>query len=123
MVVRFIVVAMAVLMTAAVSAHSSEYANIQVLSQVEALFAGNRDMDTIVASDVILKHAPKSADLLVKCAEAYAGILRRDIASKYKSMDEMTPETRAYADGLYQANLAGFAAAEALGWREQDGQL
>jgi regulator of sirC expression with transglutaminase-like and TPR domain len=79
--------------------------------------------DAIVASDVILKHAPKSADVLVKRGSAYAGILRRDIISKYKSMDEMTPETKAYADELYQANLAGFAAAEALGWREQDGQL
>jgi regulator of sirC expression with transglutaminase-like and TPR domain len=79
--------------------------------------------DAIVASDVILKHAPKSADVLIKRGSSYAGILRRDIISRYKSMSEMDPETKAYADGLYQANLADFAAAEALGWREQDGQL
>lgn len=79
--------------------------------------------DAIVTADVILRHAPKSAIVLVKRGSAYAGLLRRDVVSKYKTTSEMDPDTKAYADGLYQANLADFAAAEALGWREQDGQL
>jgi hypothetical protein len=47
MLVRSIVVAMAVLMMAVLPAHSSEFSNIQLQSQIEALFAGDRDMAEI----------------------------------------------------------------------------
>jgi len=38
-------------------------------------------------------------------------------------MDAMTPEIRAYADDLYRQNIAAFADAEALGWRDPDGKF
>jgi hypothetical protein len=79
--------------------------------------------DAIVIADVILKHAPKSAYVMVKRGSAYAGLLGRDIIGKYRTKAAMSPDIRAYADHLYQSNLAAFAAAEALGWRERDGQL
>jgi len=100
-----------------------EVIGVMATELVSLFLDEGRFEDAIVASDVILKHAPKLAYVLVKRGSAYGGILRCDIVTKYKSMSEMTPETKAYADGLYQANLADFAAAEALGWREQDGQL
>lgn len=100
-----------------------ETIGVLAMELVDHFLRNGRFEDAIVASDVILKHAPKLAYVMVKRGSAYGGILRRDIVSKYKSTSEMDPETKAYADGLYQANLAGFAAAEALGWREQDGQL
>ena len=90
---------------------------------VDHFLRNGRFEDAIVTADVILRHSPKSAYVMVKRGTAYAAILRRDIVSKYKNMSEMDPETKAYADRIYQANLADFAAAEALGWREQDGQL
>lgn len=90
---------------------------------VEHFMRTGRFEDAIATSDVLLRHAPKSAYLLLKRGTAYGGLLRRDIVSKYRSMDEMPPDVKAYADRLYQANLADFAAAEALGWRERDRQL
>lgn len=89
---------------------------------VSHLMNAGRFEDAIVAANVILRHAPKSAVLRVKRGSAYAGILRRDIVGKYRRMSEMGPDIKAYADRLYQANLADFATAEALGWREEDGR-
>lgn len=89
---------------------------------VSHLLGAGRFEDAIVAANVVLKHAPKSAVALVQRGSAHTGILRRDIIGKYKRMSEMDPDTKAYADRLYQANLADFAAAEALGWREEDGR-
>jgi hypothetical protein len=86
------------------------------------LVAG-RFQHAIVTADVILKHAPRSAYVMVKRGSAFAGLLRRDIVAHYHALSEMPQEVQAYADGLYQENLAAFAKAEALGWREQDGEL
>jgi regulator of sirC expression with transglutaminase-like and TPR domain len=90
---------------------------------VQHFTRSGRFEDAIIIADVILRHAPKSAYVLVKRGTAYNGILRRDVVSKYKTISEMDRDTKAYADRIYEANLADFAAAEALGWREQDGQL
>jgi regulator of sirC expression with transglutaminase-like and TPR domain len=79
--------------------------------------------DAVAVSDRLLTHAPQSIRLKLTRASVLSLLLKRDIIGRYKSMEEMTPETRAYADDLYRQNVAAFAEAEALGWRQPDGQL
>jgi regulator of sirC expression with transglutaminase-like and TPR domain len=88
---------------------------------VEHLVHSGEFENAIVAADVLLKHYPRSANLMVWKGSAYSQILRRDIVAKYHRESDMTPEIRAYADRLYQENLSAFADAETLGWTEKDG--
>lgn len=90
---------------------------------VAHLMDAGRLEDAVAVSDRLLTHAPKSVRLKLVRASVLSLLLKRDIIGRYKSMEEMTPDVRAYADDLYQQNMAAFAEAEALGWRSPDGQL
>jgi regulator of sirC expression with transglutaminase-like and TPR domain len=94
---------------------------VMATSLVERCLRSNQPEDAITVAQVILRHHPDSALTLVKRGSAYYQILQRDIISRYSSVEEMPPEIRAYADGLYQQNQADFAQAEAMGWTERDG--
>lgn len=59
---------------------------------VEHLISIDRFEDAIAASDAILRHTPKSAYVMVKRGTAYAGLLQRDVVSKYESASDMSPE-------------------------------
>ena len=58
---------------------------------------------------------------MVQRASAFYLILKRDVLDRYKTQSQLTPDIKAYADTLSAENLAGFTAAEGLGWRESDG--
>jgi regulator of sirC expression with transglutaminase-like and TPR domain len=75
----------------------------------------------IITASALLRHSPRSVHLMLLRGSAYGKILHRDIISKYKRENEMTPEIKAYADMLYSENLSAFAEAQALGWTERDG--
>ncbi len=101
--------------------NGEESAGLTATFLIEHFLRQRRFEDAIIAADVILKHYPRSAYVMTKRGTAFAGLLRRDVLGKYTRMDQMTPETRAYADRLFSENIAAFKAAEALGWRETDG--
>ncbi|MGK6317738.1 transglutaminase family protein [Neorhizobium sp. DT-125] len=77
----------------------------------------------IAVSDVLLRHYPNFAYLLVKKGSAYNGLLRRELAGKYARMEDIPTDLKAKADQWYGQNMESFAKAEALGWRPQDGQV
>jgi len=79
--------------------------------------------DAEAVSERLLAHAPDSVLLKLMRADVLAHLLQRDIIGRYKLASEMTPEVRAYADDLYRQNMAAFAQAEALGWRDPSGKL
>jgi hypothetical protein len=72
---------------------------------------------------VLLRHYPNFAYGLVKQGSAYSGLLRRELAGKYKRMEDIPADLKAKADQWYGRNMEAFAKAEALGWRPQDGQI
>ncbi|MVA59345.1 transglutaminase family protein [Agrobacterium vitis] len=79
--------------------------------------------NALAVSDVLLRHYPNFAYVLVKQGSAYSGLLRRELAGKYTRMEEIPPDLKAKADQWYGRNMEAFAKAEALGWRPQDGQI
>jgi regulator of sirC expression with transglutaminase-like and TPR domain len=89
---------------------------------VRQLMNSNRPKEAVVVSAVMLKHFPNSAELMVFQASAYAQILRTEILPNYKSVSEMPPDVRRYAEALSERNDAVFAEAEALGWRQSQGR-
>lgn len=76
----------------------------------------------IAVSDVLLRHYPSFAYGLVKKGSAYSGLLRRELAGKYKRMEDIPADLKVKADQWYGQNRQAFATAEAMGWRPQDGQ-
>ncbi|MDO6967116.1 transglutaminase family protein [Rhizobium alvei] len=90
---------------------------------VAHLIGTGRLEDAVAVSDQLLTKAPKSIRLKLARASVLSLLLKRDITDRYKRMNEMTPDIRAYADDLYRQNMAAFAEAEALGWREPGGKF
>jgi len=72
---------------------------------------------------VLLRHYPNFAYGLVKKGSAYSGLLHRELAGKYRRIEDVPPDLKAKADQWYVRNMEVFAKAEALGWRPQDGQI
>ncbi|MCC2613780.1 transglutaminase family protein [Neorhizobium petrolearium] len=77
----------------------------------------------IAVSDVLLLHYPNFAYGLVKKGSAYNGLLRRELAGKYTRLEDIPADLKTRADQWYGRNMEAFAKAEALGWRQQDGQV
>ena len=88
---------------------------------ISHFLASNRPEDAIIAADIILKHHPRNAPTMVQRASAFYLILKRDKLDRYTYESQLTPDIKAYVVMLNAENLAGFAAAEGLGWRESDG--
>jgi regulator of sirC expression with transglutaminase-like and TPR domain len=78
--------------------------------------------NAIIVADALSKHAPLDAYILVKKGTAYSRILDRDVNIPYAHVRVLRPEIEAYAERILRENYKAFAAAEALGWRETDGQ-
>jgi regulator of sirC expression with transglutaminase-like and TPR domain len=97
----------------------SDAENVGVIAGVlvEHYLATNKPEDAIITADIILLHNPLDAHIMVKRASAFYLLLKRDVIARYPHQSDLTPEIKAYGD-----ELSGFAAAEALGWRETDGQ-
>lgn len=89
---------------------------------VEHLMAAARYEDAIVAADVILRHYPGFAYVHLKRGSAFYLLLKRDVLDHYRTEADLPAEIKAVGDALYTENLAAFAKAESLGWRETDGQ-
>jgi Transglutaminase-like superfamily len=75
-----------------------------------------------VTSTVILRHFPTLVSAMIWRGSALARILDRDILPHYQTRREMPPDVQAFADNLYTQNRLDFAAAEALGWTENEGE-
>ncbi|MBW9065400.1 hypothetical protein JNB71_19025 [Rhizobium herbae] len=78
--------------------------------------------NAIAVSDVLLRHYPSFAYVLVKKGSAYSGLLRRELVGKYTRMEDIPADLKVKADRWYGENMQAFAKAEALGWRPQDGR-
>lgn len=89
---------------------------------VEHFLKSGRPEDAIVTADVLLRHNPRDAFLMAKRGSGFYLILKRDVIERYPHQSDLTPEIKAYGDEIYAQNQAAFAAAEALGWRQSDGQ-
>jgi regulator of sirC expression with transglutaminase-like and TPR domain len=85
---------------------------------VSRLMEQGRLEDALAVADRLLKHAPDSMHLKLTRASILTLFIRRDVVSKYKTMEEIPPDVLAYADDLYRQNEAAFDEAERLGWRE-----
>jgi hypothetical protein len=59
---------------------------------------------------------------LILQGSAYALILREEIVPFYKKQSDMPPDVQEFADTVWQRNKQVFAEAEAIGWRENEGQ-
>ncbi len=86
----------------------------------EWMIQHDKPEEAIAAYDVILKHYPKDVLAWIGRGSSFAMILRRDFVSKFKSLDEMTPEQRQGAEFFSEMNKQSFDQAEALGWTETD---
>lgn len=80
-----------------------------------------RPEDAAVTANVLLRHNPRDLTALLWRGTAHSLILKRDVIDTYSDLRSLPPDVKAYADALLGQNLADFAAAEALGWTEQDG--
>jgi regulator of sirC expression with transglutaminase-like and TPR domain len=89
---------------------------------VEHYFKEKMAREVIVAASVLLKHYPNSAQLLIYQGSAYAMILQQEIVPRYKTRGDMPPDVQEFADAVWQRNQEFFQAAEAIGWRENEGQ-
>jgi hypothetical protein len=85
---------------------------------VTQLMEQGRLEDAMAVSDRLLKHAPDSVHLKLTRASILTLFIKRDVTSRYTTMDEIPPDVLAYANDLYRQNKAAFDEAEALGWRE-----
>jgi len=74
--------------------------------------------DAAAVSDRLLSHAPNFLHTKLTRADVLGHLFNRDVVDRYKFARNIPPDARAYADELYQQNVAAFAEAEALGWRE-----
>jgi len=85
---------------------------------VTQLIEQGRLEDAMAVSDRLLRHAPDSVPLKLTRASILTLFIKRDVASRYTTMDEIPPDVLAYANDLYRQNKAAFDEAEALGWRD-----
>jgi hypothetical protein len=88
----------------------------------EYYFTQKMAREVIITTAVLLKHYPNSAHLLILQGSAYALILREEIVPFYKKQSDMPPDVQEFADAVWQRNKQVFAEAEAIGWRENEGQ-
>ncbi len=94
-----------------------------------AVFLVERDLATrdferaIAVSDVLLRHHSRFVYGLVKKGSAYRGLLFRELAGKYRRMEDIPVDLKRQADAWYAQNMQAFDKAEALGWRPEDGQM
>lgn len=85
-----------------------------VLSQ---LLRAGRYEEAIQTADVLLQAWPADVNAMIGKGSAYAGLLKRDFVSRYKSERDIPKDKLAEAQRLSRENSRAFAQAEALGWR------
>jgi hypothetical protein len=90
---------------------------------VSQLMKQGRLEDAMAVSDRLLKHAPDSVHLKLTRASILTLFIKRDVIARYKYASDIPPDVLARANELYRQNIAAFAEAEALGWREPGGEL
>ncbi len=74
----------------------------------------------IKVADVLLKHFPTCVALLLERGSAYGHLLEEEYLKPFGQ--NIPPELLPIARGYHDRNMADFRAAEALGWREDEGQ-
>ena len=98
--------------------------NVALFASVEVrnlLEAGRYD-DAVTAAAVVLKSAPRDADLLVMEGSAYGHMLNDEFIRKYPSQSAIPANLYPRYAMLGERNAALIDQAEALGWRPPDGQ-
>jgi regulator of sirC expression with transglutaminase-like and TPR domain len=80
-----------------------------------------RYWDAIKVADVLLKRFPTSVTLLLERGSAYGHLVEEEFLIPFGQ--NIPPEMRPVAEMYFQNQQRDFAAAEALGWRENEGQL
>ena len=82
--------------------------------------------EAIALSNLLLEYFPDFVSGILINGAAHYRIMKREFIEKFPNPNDIPPERRAYFNHLASKNLAAFAGAEALGWREpthlNDGQ-
>ena len=85
---------------------------------LEAGLEQGRPQEAIDVGDIILQYYPNFAYAMVKQGTAYAVQIQMEFADKYPRPIDIPADLRPRYQMLQERNLASFARAEALGWRE-----
>lgn len=85
---------------------------------VEADLERQRFQEGVEIADIILEHDPTFAYMLAKRGGAFAEQIETEFVRKYPTPTDIPPALRPRYRMLQERNLADFAKAEALGWRE-----
>ncbi len=74
----------------------------------------------IALCDLILKHYPKYAEVMIRKGSSYYQLLKQHFIQKYPDARKIPAHLRGHFQYLGWNNQRWFAEAEALGWREPD---
>lgn len=89
---------------------------------LDGLLAMGRYEEAIAAADILIEAWPANTYAMIHKGNAYQRMLQRDFISRYPSEIDIPADRLPEAQRLLYDNSAAFAQAEALGWRETDGQ-
>lgn len=84
---------------------------------VEDLIDRKRYHDAMAVANIILKHYPNFAYLMVKKGTAAYYLLQAEFRDKYADANDIPQDQRAYFQYLQRVNQSSFAQADALGWK------
>lgn len=84
---------------------------------VEDLISRKRYLDAMAVANIILKHYPNFAYLMVKKGTAAYYLLQAEFRDKYADANDIPQDQQAYFQYLQRVNQSSFAQADALGWK------
>ncbi len=89
---------------------------------VEHFMATKRYRDVIAVSDLIIKQNASFVDPILSRGSAYGTLIETEFRAKYPSPRDIPPALLPTYRSYEEQNRLAFEKAEALGWRETDGE-
>lgn len=97
---------------------------VAVMAEVvlEHFMQEKRYRDTIDTADIILKYYPNFVSAILFKGTAYAGLIDMKFRQKYATPNEIPLSVRPTYRSYVEQNRMSFERAQALGWRQTDGE-
>lgn len=89
---------------------------------LEHFMTTKRYHDAVTAADLLLKRTPQNVNAILTKGSAYGALIESEFQSKFPTPNDIPIESRAAYQRYVAENRQAFERAEALGWRETDGE-
>ncbi|MGA7674040.1 MAG: transglutaminase family protein [Rhizomicrobium sp.] len=98
---------------------------VAVMAEVllEYFIKEKRYRETIDTADIMLKYYPNFVSAMLLKGTAYAGLIDTEFRQKYPTENDIPSALHMTYQSYVDENQHAFEKAEALGWRETDGEL